>query len=214
VIGSKNGPTNTVKPGLSGSAVVGDSLSVSNGSWTPTAASYSRQWQRCAADETGCVNIAGATGQTYGVRTADVGHRLRALVTAHTSGGNTTAVSKASAVVSSSTTTVTTTTTTPANRPPALAFISLHRVGVHVYARFRVCDDRLGSIIVVERDNKNRVLSVTRRWHVGLNSSCAVYLKNWVPGRAFRTRGRYVVTLRAIDAQGRLSLLRAKALVR
>ena len=218
VIGSKNGPTNTVKPAVTGSPVVGDTLTVSNGSWTPAPSSYTRQWQRCAADVTGCVNISGATGQTYGVRSADVGHRLRALVTAHTSGGATTAVSNASGTVTSTTTTVTTTntttTTTPGNKAPSLLFISLKRSGARVFARFRVCDDQTGQITVIERDNKNRVLSVTRRWHLSLPASCVVYSKSWVPARAFRTKGRYVVSLRAVDAQGRLSLTRSRAIVR
>jgi len=216
-VSSANGPTNTVKPALSGSAVVGDSLRVSNGSWSPTPTSFSRQWQRCSSDGTGCFNISGANGQTYGVRSADVGHRLRALVTARTSSGASTAATSPSAVVSSSTTTVTTTTTTTtttSNRAPSLAFLSLRRSGVRVFARFRICDDRTGRIRVTERDNKNRVLSVTRHWSVALNSSCAVYAKSWIPRRAFRTRGRYVVTLRAIDAQGHLSLLRSRSLVK
>jgi hypothetical protein len=218
VIGSATGPTNSVKPALSGSAVVGDSLRVSNGSWTPTPSSFTRQWQRCSTDVTGCVNISGATGATYGVRSADAGHRLRALVTAHSSGGATTVVSAASATVTSTTTTVTTTTTTttttPGNKAPSLGFISLRRSGARVFARFRVCDDHTGRITVIERDNKNRVLSVTRRWHLSLSSSCLVYSKSWIPGRAFRTSGRYVVSLRAVDAQGRLSLLRSRALIR
>jgi hypothetical protein len=220
VIGSATGPTNTVKPAVSGSPVVGETLSVTNGSWTPAPSSYTRQWQRCATDVTGCVNISGATGQTYGVRSADVGHRLRALVTAHSSGGATTVESNASTTVTSTTTTVTntttttTTTTTSGNRAPSLLFISLKRSGERVFARFRVCDDQTGRITVIERDNKNRVLSVTRRWHLSLPSSCVVYSKSWVPVREFRTKGRYVVSLRAIDAQGRLSLLRSRALVR
>jgi hypothetical protein len=205
---------------VSGSPVVGETLRVTNGSWTPAPSSFTRQWQRCSTEVTGCVNISGATGATYGVRSADVGHRLRALVTAHSSGGQTTAVSNASGTVTSTTTTVTntttttTTTTTPGNRAPSLLFISLKRSGLRVFARFRVCDDHTGRITVIERDNKNRVLSVTRRWHLSLPSSCVVYAKSWVPGRAFRTKGRYVVTLRAVDAQGRLSLLRSRALVR
>jgi hypothetical protein len=212
VIGSKNGTANTVKPAVSGSSIVGDTLTVSNGSWTPPPSSYTRQWQRCATDATACVNISGATGQTYGVRSADVGHRLRALVTAHSSGGATTVMSNASATVTSSKTTVT--TTTSGNQAPSLAFISLRRSGARVFARFRVCDDQTGGITAIERDNKNRVLSVTRRWHLSLNSSCAVYSKSWIPARAFRSSGRYVVSLRAVDAQGRLSLLRSRALVR
>ncbi len=220
-VSSKDGPANTVRPALSGSAVVGDTMRVTNGSWTPAPTGYSRQWQRCGSDGNGCVNISGANGQTYGVRSADTGHRLRALVTARTSSGATTATTAASAVVTTTTTTVTTTTTTttttpppPGNRAPTLSFLSLRRSGVRVFARFRICDDRIGRIRVTERDNKNRVLSVTRHWSVALNSSCAVYSKNWVPGKAFRTKGRYVVTLRAIDAQGHLSLLRSRALVK
>ena len=87
VVASKNGPTNTVKPAVSGAAVVGDTLAVGNGSWTSTPTSYTRQWQRCATDGTACFNISGATGRTYGVRSSDLGRRLRALVTAHTSAG-------------------------------------------------------------------------------------------------------------------------------
>jgi predicted actin-binding protein len=220
VIGSATGPTNSVRPTVSGSAVVGETLRVTNGSWSPAPSSYSRQWQRCASDVTACVNISGATGATYGVRSADVGHRLRALVTAHSSGGATTVASTASATVTSTTTTVTntttttTTTTTPGNRAPSLLFISLKRKGVRVFARFRICDDHTGRITVIERDSKSRVLSVTRRWHVSLPSSCVVYSKSWIPGRAFRTKGRYAVSLRAVDAQGRLSLLRSRALIR
>jgi hypothetical protein len=218
VIGSATGPTNTVKPAVSGSPVVGETLRVSNGSWTPAPSSFTRQWQRCTTDVTGCLNISGATGQTYGVRSADVGHRLRALVTAHSSGGATTVVSNPSTTVTSTTTTVTTTTTTTTttsgNKAPSLGFISLRRSGARVFARFRICDDRTGRITVIERDNKNRVLSVTRRWHLSLPSSCVVYSKSWIPGRAFRASGRYVVSLRAVDAQGRLSLLRSRALIR
>src|SRR5205085_772243 len=95
VVSSKNGPTNTVRPALSGAAVVGDTLHVTNGSWTPTATSFQRQWQRCASDGTACLNIPGATGQSYGIRTADAGHRLRALVTARNSSGQTTVASAA-----------------------------------------------------------------------------------------------------------------------
>lgn len=46
-----------------------------------------------------------------------------------------------------------------------------------------------------------------------LVSSCNVYAKSWALGRKFRTRGRYVASLRAIDAQGRLSLLRSRSII-
>ena len=214
-ISSKNGPTNTVRPALSGSAVVGETLRVSNGSWSPQPTSFTRQWQRCDADGTACLNISGATGQTYGVRIDDVGHRLRALVTAHSALGNTTVASSTSPLVpavGATVVTTTTTTTTAGNRAPSLRFISLRVVGAHAYARFRVCDDRTGRITIVERDHKARVLSVTHRFRVSLAASCGVYARSWALARKFRTHGRYVATLRAVDAQGRLSLLRSRSI--
>jgi hypothetical protein len=217
VIGSQNGPTNTVRPALSGAAVVGGTLRVSNGSWSPSATSFSHQWQRCAADGTGCLNIPGATGQTYGVRLGDVGHRIRALVTARNSGGQTTAASAASELVAGVSTTIVTTTTSSTttvqgNRAPSLKYLSLRVSGARAFARFRVCDDSTGRITIVERDNKNRVLAVTHRFHVTLNASCAVYAKSWFLARKFRTPGRYVSTLRAIDAHGALSTLRSRSI--
>src|SRR5581483_10089742 len=212
-ISSANGPTNTVRPSVTGAAVVGSTLRVSNGSWSPAAASYGRQWQRCASDGSGCTNIAGANGQSYGVRSADVDHRLRALVTARTSSGNTIVASSPSAVVGGNTTTTvvttTTTTTTPAppvNHAPRLSYLSLRIRHGRAYARFRICDDRTGRITIVERDNHNRVLSVTHRFHVTLVASCNSYAKSWILRRGFRTRGRYVSSARAVDAQGRLGL--------
>ncbi len=217
-VDSANGPANSVRPAVTGTAVVGGSLRVSNGSWSPAPTSVSRQWQRCGQDGTGCLNIDGATGQTYGVRSDDAGHRLRALVAAHTSSGTTIVASSASDVVAPTTTTTvvtttTTTTTTTVNRAPSLVFLSLRVHGARAYARFRVCDDRGGRLTIVERDNKNRVLSVRHRFHVALSKSCSAYSRNWTLARRFRTQGRYVATLRAIDAEGRLSLLRSRPLL-
>jgi hypothetical protein len=216
-VNSANGPSNTVRPALGGAAVVGDTLRVTNGSWSPTPTSYGHQWQRCDSAGTGCQNIAGATGQTYGVRLADVGHRLRALVTARTSSGNTTVASAPSSVVAAvgGTTTVvtttTTTTTTPSNHAPALTFLSLRVRVARAYVRFRVCDDATGRITIIARDNKARYLSVTHRFRVALVASCEVWSKSWRLAPKFRTKGKYVATLRAVDAQGRLSLLRSRS---
>jgi hypothetical protein len=215
-VGSANGPTNSVRPSVSGSAVVGRTLTVSNGSWSPTPSSYSRQWQRCDGDGSSCVNISGASGQSYGVRADDVGHRVRALVVARTSSGQTTVASSASDVVTETVTTtvVTTTNTTTVTKTtqaaaaaPSIRFISLRVHGARTYARFRVCDAQGGRLTIVARDNKNRVLSVAHRFHVG---SCGVYARNWFLRSKFRTHGRYVVSIRAIDLQGHLSLLRTR----
>ena len=218
-VNGANGPTNSVKPAVSGTAMLGATLTVSNGTWSPTPTSFTRQWQRCDTDVANCVNISGATGQTYGVRADDVGHRIRALVTAHTSAGQTTVASSPSGVVSSNTTTVTTTTsstttvtktTQAAAVAPSIRFISLHVNGGRTFARFRVCDAQGGRLTILARDNKNRVLSVTHRFHTG---PCGVFSKHWILRAKFRTHGRYVVSLRAIDLQGHLSLLRTRALI-
>lgn len=220
-VDSANGPSNSVRPSVSGTAQVGETLTVSNGSWSTAPSSFTRQWQRCDSDGTSCLNISGATGQTYGIRTGDIGHRLRALVTAHTSNGQTTVASSLSAVVASPTgTTVTqtqtTTTTTTTTRPaatPKLAFISLRVRGAKAYARFRVCDDRGGRITITARDNHNRVLAVTHRVSVMLVAHCNTYSRAWLLRHGFRTPGRYVATLRARDAQGHLSVLRSRSIL-
>jgi hypothetical protein len=212
VIGSANGPSNTAKPSVSGTAVPGGELTVSNGSWNPAATSFTYQWQRCDSSGGGCLNIAGATGKAYGVRSVDAGNRVRALVTAHNTGGQTTVPSTPSDLVGSGTTTTTVTTTVNGNRAPVLTFISLRRVGARVYARFRVCDDTINKLTVVERDNKARALSYTRRFSVYRTASCGTFARSWIPAMRFRTKGRYVVTLRAIDKSGALSLLKSRSL--
>jgi len=214
VIGSAKGPANTVTPALSGDATAGSTLTVTNGAWSPKPASFTYQWQRCT-DVADCTNVAGATGKTYGVRTSDAGSKLRALVTAHLSDSSqTTAASDLSATVGTGTTTTTVTTTVAGNRAPVLTFISLKRVGSRVYARFRVCDDKLGKLTIIERDNKARALSYTRKWAVYRSSSCATYARHWIPAPRFRTKGRLVVTLRAADKSGALSRLRSRSLYR
>jgi hypothetical protein len=216
VVDSKSGPTNTVKPAVSGSPVVGDTLTVSNGSWTPAPSSFTRQWQRCASDATGCLNIAGATGQTYGVRAADVGHRLRALVTAHTATDQATAVSSTSAVVTQTTVTTTQTTTTvvttPAAKAPTVRFVSLHRIGTHVYARFRVCSPASGRVKITERDQKARALPYTRHLAVAVGSPCGTFAKHWLLLPRYRHPGRLLVTLRA-SSNGQLSRLASRSIV-
>jgi hypothetical protein len=212
-VSAKNGPTNSVKPALSGPAQVGEELSVTNGTWSPTPTAFGRQWQRCEDDGTACRNIVGATGSTYGVRTADVGHRLRARIAARTSGGVAYALSGTTGVIAG-TPTGTTTTTVQGNRAPGITFISLKRVGARVFARFRVCDDRPGRVTIIERDNKARALAYTRRFTVIRAASCSTFSRSWIPAPRFRTKGRYVVTLRAQDTSRALSRIVSRSLVK
>jgi hypothetical protein len=212
VVDSKSGPVNSVKPAVSGTAAVGQELSVSKGTWSPTPTSFTYQWQRCSSTGADCLNVAGATGATYGVRSVDVGHRLRALVTAHTASGRSTTPSSNSGVVSDNGST--TTTTVAGNKAPTIVFISLKRVGVRVFARFRICDDGLGRITIIERDNKAGALAYQRKFRITRTASCGTYTRNWIPAPRFRTKGRYVVTLRAADTSGALSRIVSRSLVR
>jgi hypothetical protein len=215
VVASKNGPTSSVEPTVSGSAVVGDSLTVSNGSWTPTPSSFTRQWQRCAKDGTGCLDIAGATGQTYGVRAADVDFRLRALVTAHTAAGQATAASNASTVVTQTTVTTTQTTTTvvttPAPKAPIVRILSLKRIGTRIYARFHVCAPARGTVKLTERDQKARALPYTRHLAVTVGT-CGTFGKHWLLLARFRKHGRLLVTMRAAK-NGQLSSLASRSIL-
>ena len=65
-------PANTTPPNVSGTAKVGSTLTVSNGTWSNSPTSYTYQWQRCSS-ATSCTDIANALGQSYVVRNADGG---------------------------------------------------------------------------------------------------------------------------------------------
>jgi Ig domain of plant-specific actin-binding protein len=210
VVDSKSGPTNSVRPSVTGTATVGQELRVSRGTWSPTPTSFGFQWQRCSGTGADCVNVPGATGASYGVRAADVDHRMRALVTARTAAGRSTVTSTNSNVVVDNTTT----TTVQGNKAPTITFISLRRVGARTFARFRLCDDGLGSITVIARDNKARALAAEHRFRISRTTSCATFARNWVPAARFRTKGRYVVTLRAVDTSNALSRIVSRSLVK
>lgn len=78
-------PDNTAAPGVSGTAVVGQTLSSTTGTWTgiPTP-TYSYQWHR------GATLISGATNSTYTLVQADAGNtsNIKCVVTATNSAGS------------------------------------------------------------------------------------------------------------------------------
>jgi hypothetical protein len=97
VIGSK-APINTRRPAITGSMVEGATVALDRGTWTG-ASSFTYQWLRCNSAGGGCVAIPGATGTQYRLTTADVGHKIRANVTARNSRGPTTVMSGEPATV-------------------------------------------------------------------------------------------------------------------
>ena len=83
-----------------------------------------------------------------------------------------------------------------------------------MYARFRVCDDGAGRVTVVQRDVKTGAAAYTRRFAVRTFASCGVFSRSWIPAPRFRTQGRHVVTLRAVDTSRRQSGTASRFLVR
>jgi len=80
---------NTLRPALSGSAREGQTLTTSSGTWSGTAPFvFTYLWRRCDVNGNNCSTIAGATGQSYALSSADVGSKVYALVTATNSAGS------------------------------------------------------------------------------------------------------------------------------
>ena len=90
---------NTEAPKLSGTAVVGVTMGVSNGTWSNSPVAYGYQWEDCNSEGKACTPIAGAANANYQVAESDIGHMLVAEVWATNSGGSVATASSASAVV-------------------------------------------------------------------------------------------------------------------
>jgi hypothetical protein len=205
VVAEAMAPVNKSRPTVSGSAIVGSTLTADDGTWTG-AVTFAHQWQSCDANGNNCVDIAGATGRTYGARSSDIGHELRVRVRASNRFGATSATSDFTGVIADNTSTTVVTTTVQGAQPPGISFLSLKRVRTKLYARFRVCHSG-GRVTVTERDNKARTLAYARHFAVS-PVGCATYARSWILLKRFRARaGRVVVTLRASDSAGRLSRL-------
>jgi hypothetical protein len=192
-------PKNTSPPTISGTPKVGEELTASTGTWTGSPTSFAYQWQRCNVDAIVCTDVVGATGKTYGIRLADLGFRLRVVVTAKNAKGSGTASSAPTAVVAP--------TAPPPNGRPTLKIISVQFTGQIVYARFRICDDSYKNLAIVETDSRPGKLSYTRRFATLVPPRpCGVYTRHWLPAARFRGPGRFTITLRAIDKSGLSSL--------
>lgn len=82
-------PVNSVLPVISGTAQVGQTLTTTNGTWSNSPTSYTRQWKANG------VAISGATGTTYVVQAGDVGKTITVTVNAVKVGTTPTAVTSA-----------------------------------------------------------------------------------------------------------------------
>lgn len=207
VVESSSAPQNTDRPSILGEERVGEELTAEEGSWTNSPTGYTYQWQRCDADGTSCLAVVGANGKTYGVRSADVGFRMRVQVTARNASGSGSVNSVLSAIVAPA--------VTITNQRPTLRIISVRFLGARVYARFRICDDTRKNLTILATDSRPGRVSQTRRFSTLVAPRpCGVYTRNWVPAQRFRGKGRYTITLAARDTSRRTSVPARRTFVR
>ncbi len=93
-------PVNVTSPTVSGSVEDEQVLTAHAEAWTGLAPiEFGYQWLRCNGAGEGCSGISGATNSTYNAGFADVGHKLRVLLTATNAAGSGEALSPASLFV-------------------------------------------------------------------------------------------------------------------
>jgi Ig domain of plant-specific actin-binding protein len=97
-------PDNTAEPRITGTPRVGQVLRTTRGTWTGTLPiQYEFRWFRCegaaAPDASNCRRISNASDNTYVLRQADAGFRIRSQVVARNSEGQDTATSNPTSVV-------------------------------------------------------------------------------------------------------------------
>jgi hypothetical protein len=196
---SSAAPKNTAPPAVSGTAKVGQQLTADTGAWSGNPTSFTLQWQRCDADAAICSNIVGATGKTYGIQNADLGYRLRVMVTARNAKGTATTPSALTSIVAP--------TATITNHRPSLRILRVQFTGATVYATFRICDDSSKNLAIKETDSRPGKASYSRHFAtLAPPRPCGVYTRHWLPATRFRGPGRYTLTLRATDKSGLTSL--------
>lgn len=95
-------PANLTPPAISGSPVVGATLSGHRGSWSNSPTDYNTWWQRCDSQGNSCANISGTDGRArYRLTNADVHTTVRYAVGAANAYGRTWAASGPTAAIAS-----------------------------------------------------------------------------------------------------------------
>jgi hypothetical protein len=84
-------------PVVEGVVGPGATLTATMGTWTGTPRSFAYQWRRCSPTTSACVDVAGATTETYTLTPADSGSLMRVLVVATNEVGSGGALSPPSA---------------------------------------------------------------------------------------------------------------------
>jgi hypothetical protein len=101
VTGANSGPPrNTQAPSISGTATVGQALHATPGTWTGTQPmTFSFRWLRCDANGNNCIELSGATDDSYTLRDGDIDRTLRVRVAAHNADGDRSKLSAHTAIV-------------------------------------------------------------------------------------------------------------------
>ena len=96
-------PRNMSAPKIKGTAMSGKTLVALKGKWSGNPSSFRYSWQRCNRAAKRCASARKphrrSTSATYKLTSADVGTRLRVVITASNASGSASVVSQASAVV-------------------------------------------------------------------------------------------------------------------
>lgn len=92
-------PVNTTAPTVTGTPVLGATLTGVAGTWTGSGIRYSYQWLRCDSAGANCATISGGTSTTFVLTVADLGSTLRFSVVAASRKGSTSATSDPTGVV-------------------------------------------------------------------------------------------------------------------
>lgn len=95
-------PAIVTAPQITGTTTEGQTLSVSQGTWSGSPTGYGYAWEDCDQTGAGCTAISAASASTYTLAAGDVGHTIRAIVTATNAGGSTSQASDPTAAVASS----------------------------------------------------------------------------------------------------------------
>lgn len=205
VISGTATPNNSARPTITGTPRPGETLTADAGTWANGVRTFAYQWQTCDTAGATCVDVSGANGKVYGVRTADLGSTIRVQVTATNLVGTSTATSDRTEVVKDATTPPPP-TPSAANHRPTISIVSLRFVGKRAYLRMRVCDDSKRNVSVTQRDMKAGVASSVRVFRtLSPPRSCTAMTRSWIPAQRFM-HGRYTIRVSARDAFGLTSL--------
>jgi hypothetical protein len=75
-------PVDVTPPAITGTADLGQTITVTPGTWSNTDVKLTHQWQRCDAAGANCADIPGSTADTYTVVDTDAGSTFRVVETA------------------------------------------------------------------------------------------------------------------------------------